>query len=512
MRFVALTAFFVTCLSSQTSPVIGSELAVPKHLKDGEEFRLPLLELIEHGRQLFSANWTPEDGGLRPLMKGNGRSLSAPQDPLTGTRSFNRISGPDANSCAGCHNQPYGITGGGGDFTTGVFVLAQRFDFVTFNPHDKVRTAGILDETGAPATLQTAGNFRATTGMFGAGYIEMLAREMTADLQRIRDTIQPGQQKSLSAKGVNFGVLERSADGQWITRRVTGLTRMSLTSPDPLHPPNLVIRPWHQAGNVVSLREFTNNAFIQHHGIETVERFGRDSDADGDGVVNELTRADVTAVAIFQATMAVPGRVIPRHPKLMEAVRRGEQLFSEIGCVACHMPKLPLSRDYWTYTEPGPYNPPGNLRIGDASTLKVDLNSMVLPQPRLIPEGDILWVPAFTDLKLHDITSGAPNDMNREALDMNQTTWTEPFQKGNSRFLTKRLWGAANEPPYFHHGLFTTLRQAIMSHYGEASFQGEAFKKLSSEDQACVIEFLKSLQVLRPNTPHLVVDEFGQRH
>ena len=30
---------------------------------------------------------------------------------------------------------------------------------------------------------------------------------------------------------------------------------------------------------------------------------------------------------------------------------------------------------------------------------------------------------------------------------------------GNCRFLTKRLWGAANEPPFFHHGLFTTLRQ-----------------------------------------------------
>src|SRR5438445_5039461 len=30
---------------------------------------------------------------------------------------------------------------------------------------------------------------------------------------------------------------------------------------------------------------------------------------DGDGFMNELTRADVTAVTLFQATMAVPGRV-----------------------------------------------------------------------------------------------------------------------------------------------------------------------------------------------------------
>lgn len=510
MRLFVLWALLASFSFPQATPVIGSELAVPRHLQDGDEFRLPILELIEHGRHLFSANWTPEDGGLRPRLKGNGRSLSAPESPLLGARAFNRISGPDANSCGGCHNLPYGITGGGGDFTTGVFVLAQRFDFVTFNSNDKTVTAGARDELGQPVTLQSVGNFRATTGMFGAGYIEMLAREMTADLQRIRDTIRPGEQRSLLTKGVNFGVLERSTDGRWITRRVTGLPRLSIVSSDPLHPPNLVIRPWHQAGSVVSLREFTNNAFIQHHGMEATERFGRDVDADGDGIKNELTRADITAVSLFQATMAVPGRVIPRHLKLAAAVARGEALFTEVGCVACHLPKLPLSREYWTYTEPGPYNPPGNLRPGDTPVLRVDLNSGVLPQPRLAPEGDVVWVPAYTDLKLHDITTGMPGDFNRETLDMNQTTWTEPFQQGNPRFLTKRLWGAANEPPYFHHGLFTTLRQAIQAHHGEALAQRQRFDNLPSADQACVIEFLKSLQVLRPNTPHLAVDESGR--
>jgi hypothetical protein len=32
----------------------------------------------------------------------------------------------------------------------------------------------------------------------------------------------------------------------------------------------------HQAANVVSLREFTNNAFNQHHGMQSTERFGLD--------------------------------------------------------------------------------------------------------------------------------------------------------------------------------------------------------------------------------------------
>ena len=88
---------------------IGREVAVPRHLEDDEEFRMPLPELIEHGRRLFAANWTEQEGGGRPLMKGTGKELTDPSKPLVGARAFNRISAPDANSCAGCHNAPYGI-------------------------------------------------------------------------------------------------------------------------------------------------------------------------------------------------------------------------------------------------------------------------------------------------------------------------------------------------------------------------------------------------------------------
>jgi len=86
---------------------------------------------------------------------------------------------------------------------------------------------------------------------------------------------------------------------------------------------------------------------------------------------------------------------------------------------------------------------------------------------------------------------------------MNQTTWSPNFTNGNQRFLTKRLWGAANEPPYFHHGLFTTLREAILAHSGEALQQRRAFESLSGDERDAVVEFLKSLQVLPPGTKDL---------
>src|SRR5262245_56653728 len=165
--------------TGQQAHRIGQELAVPRHLADDEEFSLPLKALLEYGKKLFMANWTEQEGAERPITKGNGAALADPAHPLVGARAFNRVSGPDANSCFGCHNMPYGIPGGGGDFVANVFVLGQRFDFLTFDGSELTPTKGAVDEENKQVTLQTAANLRATTGLFGAGYLEMLARQMT---------------------------------------------------------------------------------------------------------------------------------------------------------------------------------------------------------------------------------------------------------------------------------------------------------------------------------------------
>ncbi len=52
------------------------------------------------------ARWTSQEGAGRPLTKGTGNPLSDPLAPLVFPRNFNRISGPDTNSCAGRHNLP----------------------------------------------------------------------------------------------------------------------------------------------------------------------------------------------------------------------------------------------------------------------------------------------------------------------------------------------------------------------------------------------------------------------
>ena len=167
---------------------------------------------------------------------------------------------------------------------------------------------------------------------------------------------------------------------------------------------------------------------------------------------------------------------------------------------------MPLGNKGWIYTEPNPYNPSGNLRLGDAPTLNIDLTSDELPGPRLKPQAGIVWVPAFTDFKLHDITAG-PADPNREPLDMNQPEGSPNFFAGNGKFITRKLWGIANQHSFGHHGLYTTMREAVLAHTGEALDSRLAFQTLSDYDRDSIIEFLKSLQILPASAAGLVVDE-----
>jgi hypothetical protein len=516
-------------LGQGLDPQIGREVAIPRHLQDGEEFNTPLNRLIQYGSQLFTAKFTIQEGAGRPLSKGTGAPLSDPTSPLLFPRNFDRISSPDANACSGCHNVP--VAGAGGDRVTEVFVLAQRFDHLTFDHSDTIATRGAIDETGKRVTMENATNDRKTIGMNGSGFVEMLARQMTADLQAARDATPPGSSTRLMSKGISFGSLTHNVDGTWNVSHVQGLAAPSLSSQGSI-PPSLIIRPLHQVGNVVSLRQFSNNAFNHHHGMQAEERFGLNADPDGDGFTNELTAADLTAVSVFQATLSVPGRVIPNDPEVEHANLLGETVFNQIGCATCHA-TLPLTADNnpglpgrpgWIYFEPSPYNPATgpnspNLQLGPANypvsapALTVDLTSDMLPLPRLRAHHGVVMVPAYTDLKLHDISAtGDPRtDPECEPLDQNQAAGSPAFFAGNCKFITRKLWGFYNQGGAFmHHGKFTTAREAVEAHSGEALSQRLAFDALPTGLQNDLIEFLKSLQVLPPDSQSLVIDEHGK--
>lgn len=504
-----------------TSPdLIGKEVSSPTHFQNGEEFKVSLSRLIEHGRDLFIARWTIQEGQGRPFGKGNDKDLTDPSSPLLFPHNFNRVSGPASGSCSGCHNQPR--IGGGGDIAGSVFVLGNRFDFLTFDPSDSTFIRGRLDERGIAATFQSASNQRKTTGMFGSGYIEVLARQMTDELRGQAAACGLGETCSLSAKSVSFGSVTHRSDGTWDTSHINGLPPKSMTSLGET-PPTLVVQAFFQSGAVISLREFTVNSYTRLHGVQAEERFGTGVDQDGDGHVNELTIADVTAVTVFQATLPVPGQVIPRNKALETAIVNGERLFHDVGCTSCHVPALPLVSSGSAFSEPNPYNPPNTLQLVDVErSYELDLNDQRLPSPRLKERAGVTLVPAYTDLKLHDITSGLPScagdssleplvtcDPDVEAVSQHFPTEDDRFFEGNALFLTRRLWGIANQHAFGHHGQYTTLSEAILAHRGEATSVLRNYTELSQREKGSIIEFLKSLQVLPGGTPCTIVDEHG---
>lgn len=182
-----------------------------------------------HGEALFTARFNKCDGQGRPETTSTGEKRAADDAP-----EFTRASGPEASSCAGCHQQPF--IGGAGEFVTNVFVNAR----------------GTV--SGAEMAAAAHINERNTLGLHGAGLIEMLAREMTDELEAIREDAKARAEAGenggkvtlrLVAKGVQFGTF--TARGKQLVE-IDGIRGVD---------PDLIVKPFAQSGTVQSLRVFS---------------------------------------------------------------------------------------------------------------------------------------------------------------------------------------------------------------------------------------------------------------
>lgn len=439
------------------NPVVGDERAVKRHLSQAEASTLSRDRLQKHGEMLFRAKFTILDGAGRPFAT----QAEIPTKRELGFPSFFRTSGPEANACDSCHNQP--TTGGAGDFVTNVF-----------------SSEGINDADFDTLDSQFS-NERGTPLLQGSGYVELLAREMSADLQKQRDDASVAARKfgtkqvvNLQSKGVFFGKIVAQPDGFLDVSNIEGVDF------------DLVVRPFSQKGVFTSLRQFTINALNAHHGIQSDERYGRQwtnsSDFDGDGVVNEISTGDITAIVAFQATLVRPSQNIPKNTILADAVKRGGFAFENMGCNRCHRAYMPLNS--LEFQEPNPFNNAGNLRVHDkAPKVRFALDDAGLKRG---PNGE--WIiPIFSDLKRHRIADDEHPYFANEILGQRYIP--------RDVFITTKLWGVGQTAPYGHRGDVTTLREVILHHGGEAKDARKAFEVAGNRVQNEVIEFLKSLHV-----------------
>lgn len=155
-------------------------------------------------------------------------------------------------------------------------------------------------------------------------------------------------------------------------------------------------------------------------------------------------------VVFYQATLAPPAR---RNLKDAQ-VRRGQKLFAEAQCSACHRPS------YTTAAGPNP-----------------TLSSPALTGQRIHP---------YTDLLLHDMGEGLADG--------------RPDGQANGRqWKTPPLWGLGlikdvnGHQRLLHDGRARGVLEAILWHGGEAEASREAVKKLTKKDREALVKFVESL-------------------
>ena len=416
--------------------------------------------LVEAGEKLFSAKFTEAEGVGRPAATQAILPTKARRRPRS---LFARTHGMDGSACASCHNEPK--LGGAGDFVTNVFV-SEGFASADFDTTDPQFS-----------------NERGTNHLFGAGLVELLAREMSAELAAIRSdalrkAVASGDSVTvpLEAKGVAFGSITADPHGFVDTSRIDGVDI------------DLVVRPFTHKGVMTGLRQFTVNAMNHHHGIQADERFAArwtgEDDHDEDGVANEMGAADVSALVAWQATLPPPTeRTVEGEWKRLASKGRG--LMDEWQCTACHRPALPL--DSLRFSDPGPLDASGTLAAsdGDAATYDLALRGWAKGLPR-DEEGRVL-VPLWGDLKRHVMVDRRNQALGNEILSQRFVDRTI--------FATTELWGVASTAPYGHRNDFSSLDAIIRAHGGAGAEAKDRYEKGTDRQREALIAFLKTLVI-----------------
>ncbi len=452
--------------------------------------------------------------------------------PAEGNGFFLRVNGLDSQACVECHfivknnvvPAKFGVGGIGGAAAT-AFPATTRFLPSSQGP--KSATAANFN-----------GRVINPPFIFGSGGIELLAKEMTKNLhQQLRNASNPpeiGKRIVLKTHGVDFGFVAWTQTGgnnsqeeipDTVTncdvmdkksKKMVELEHFIAISPAPklyawkgssdygtkaevkssemsskhsgetpgleLDISNLkgvdgdlVIKPFGRKGNNVTTRDFDCGALRFHMGMEPVEIVGKDNDHDKDGVVNEITISELSALAIFNTTSPRP------HQGKYKGI--GAKVFEDTGCSGCHVPVMKTEGHILPYQQPEqPQHPfSDSNKYYEVDLRKSSANFEIDPD-----NSKGMLVKLFSDLKRYDMGSKL------------QESLTSASPEENRTFVTARLWGVADTAPYMHDGRATTLTEAIKWHGGDAEAAKNKFVALNDDKKVALMKYLRSLHTPRP--------------
>lgn len=443
------------------------------------------VEAFEEGDELFEIRYNALDGV--GVNVGNGKRFSSvPRLDLKGKKQWaniqpERITGPNGNSCLGCHNDPVADGAGGVNDNT------IRID---------------------PDRMQSGFIERQTPHIFGMGGVQLLAEEMTSELHELRDSAveescasNGAKRVELSAKGIDFGrILVRCKHINY--KELKGIDK------------DLVVKPFEWKGLTAFVRDFVRGASHQELGMQATELVGEE-DGDFDGVTNEFTVGDITALTIYTAGQQRPvskvelNQVVsslsedeieqyglPLDVSQIASIEKGEQLFNDMKCSTCHVPSMTVTTPI--YSEPSRHSdyrdsvfPAGPGVDMPTTIIEFDITQDIFVNEIALPNGQTLGVfernnqgeavvRLYGDLKRHDMGKAMAEEIDEGNV-------------GASVFLTENLWGVGNTPPYLHDGRATTLTEAILYHGGDALESKDLFNEASESDKADVLAFLDNL-------------------
>lgn len=405
------------------------------------------------GDELFGYPFRPENGW------GDGGRSRRSDD---GTPQLHRIhrgrsGGPDAFACFSCHFK------GGPD---GAGAQSQN---------------AFLDGNG---TTIVGADERNPPHLLGLGPVELLAREMSADLRRSADTARDAARErqavvtvSLVSKGVSFGKLTARANGTFDHSEIEGVDE------------DLVVKPFGWKGHQSTIRDMSEESLHIHQGLLSKrvqlgirdgtiapDAYGRGhwSDVDNDGVSLEIDDGMLATLAGYLAQLEAPIVRPPRDEGLLDAFAAGRSHFEAIGCATCHVPTLELDDPRlaaWVPSDPD--RPPYVIDVAkDGESPKIE--------PKYARYDTSYLVHLFSDLKRHDMGAALATENPQGTIPANV-------------FLTRSLWGLAETAPYLHDGRAPTVHDAIVLHGGEAEAARSAYLALDEARQGELRVFLTSL-------------------
>jgi CxxC motif-containing protein (DUF1111 family) len=180
--------------------------------------------------------------------------------------------------------------------------------------------------------------------------------------------------------------------------------------------------------------------------VPSASKCGGQGGCTGNAFRPEVIPSRLNNITLYLQALAVPARRNVNDPD----VRRGEQLFGQANCSACHTPELKTS------------------------------------SKTAIPAAANVVIHPYTDLLLHDmgeqLADGRPD-----------------FKASGREWRTPPLWGIGllrtvnGHSDMLHDGRARNVAEAILWHGGQAEKSSEAFRAMPKGDREMLVKFVESL-------------------